>query len=410
MALFNPKSDLAQLSVFCVCGGFGFPYGTASTNRIKLIGRCLASRGIPFHVCHIGPSPFDNNTIKSGKHKGLTFEYLSPSIRRPKNIIRRVLNFLVGLLLLPSRILKCRRNIVVYVYYQGDFFNLWALFLCRLMGVPAVQEVCEWWPGTAEEKLYHDWIYKKIMFRLSVGAIPISREIQNRIRALAGAVYPMCRIPVLVDPEDYMVSSERVSSHNSVCPKLFWCGLVDGYKRDVLFLIDAMAEMKSNVGPKTHLQIAGPCSDQCRKELLIYSASKNVSPERIEILGYITDEQLSLFCSHANALLMPMWEDDRSLTRFPTKLGQYLVARRPIVTAPVGEVRFFLTQDTAMFYPAGDAKGLANCLDRLLSDLSLSERLSSRATQDVLPEVDFRENASKLSRWFSQFYSGARHV
>lgn len=90
MSFSNLPSDYVPFRVYCVCGGFGFPFGTASTKRIRLIGRCIVTNGNQFHVLHIGPSSFDENKQKVGEIEGLTFEYLSPSIRRPSNSIRRV--------------------------------------------------------------------------------------------------------------------------------------------------------------------------------------------------------------------------------------------------------------------------------------------------------------------------------
>lgn len=398
----NPK-----FTVLCICGGVGFPRGTATTKRIFLFGKCLASEGIPFHVYHIGPSTYEENTTARGECEGLSFEYLSPEVRRPDNRIKRALYYLWGSMLLPFRLLRRRHGTVAYICYQGDYLNLWALLLCRLMKIPAAQEACEWWPGTANSMHLNDWMYRRIMFRWSAGAIPISHEIQDRIRSLAGSGYPMCLVPVLVDCEEIGSPSLEYRDAPQKQPVLLWCGMVDGYKRDPLFLIDSLAALKSPVGKSAVLRIAGPCTDSCRNELLSYAASKNISPDRIDIVGYVSDEQLAGYCARAYALLMPLWPDDRSLTRFPTKMGQYLASGRPIVTARVGEIRHFLTGETAMFYPPGDAEGLASSLDRLLSDPNLGKRLADRATREILPRVDIRTNAPLIGSWFARIFSQA---
>ncbi len=408
MSFLIPSHDNEQFRVYCVCGGVGFPFGTATTKRILLIGKCLAASGVPFHLCHIGPSSFEENKAGSGDYEGLTFEYLSPSVCRPDKTVKRALYYLWGCMLLPLRLFQHRRNILVYVYCLGDFINLWVLLLCRLMRLPVVQEACEWWPGKADCKPFTKWMYQNIMFRWSNGAVPISQEIQDRIRRLSGPDYQLCRMPVLVDPtENDARLKERLTVDRS-SPVLFWCGMVDGYKRDVIFLIDAMSELKSPDGLNALLRIAGPCTENCRLELLYYARSKHISSERLDIMGFVSDTQLCTYSAQADALLMPLWPDDSSLTRFPTKLGQYLASGRPIVAAQVGEVKHFLSDETAMFYPPGDAKGLAHSLDRLLSDPALGERLASRATQEVLPRVDYRSNASRISKWFYQIYSKTR--
>jgi len=408
MSFSSCTPDTESFRVYCVCGGVGFPFGTASTKRILLIGRCLESAGIPFHVWHIGPSSFEKNTQKHGEYEGISFEYLSPSVCRPGNLIIRALFYLWGCLLLAFRLFEHRRHGVVYVYYQGNFIDLWTLWLCRLLKVPAVQEACEWWPGTSNGPLLNEWIYRNIMFRWSSGSMPISHEIQDRIRLLAGADYPLCRVPVLVDPAENNTQSRDGLNNDPTVPVLLWCGMVDGYKRDVLFLIDALAKLKSPAGEKALLRVVGPCSGKTRAALLSYASSKYISAARMDIVGFVSDEELWEYCTRADALMMPLWGDDRSLTRFPTKLGQYIAAGQPVVTAQIGEVKYFLTDETAMFYTYGDSTSLAISLDRLLADPALGGQLAARATLEVLPKVDFRSNAERISKWFCQIYSGFR--
>lgn len=411
MSHVRQSSESDPFRVFCICGGFGFPFGTASTKRIRLMGKCLASTGIPFHVWHIGPSAVETNKHKNGEFDGLTFEYLSPSVRRPRTLIVRAFFYLWGCLLLIFRLYRMRLHGVVYVYYQGNLINLWVLWLCHLLKIPAVQEACEWWPGTANGTRFNEWMYRHIMFRWSNGAMPISQEIEDHIRNLAGADYPLCRVPVLVDPaENITQSQEAVVNADNSQPVFLWCGMVDGYKRDVLFLIDAMAELKTSAGQNSLLRIVGPCTEKVRTELSSYARTKNISAACIDIVGFVSDNQLWNYCTHADVLLMPLWDDDRSCTRFPTKLGQYLAAGRPIVTVQIGEMKDFLTEETAMFYPPSDAVALAQALDRLLVDPALGERLASRATQEVLPRVSLGPNASRISKWFCKIYSGFRHA
>jgi len=398
--------DSKSFRVYCVCGGFGFPFGTASTKRIRLIGRCLVSTGIPFHVWHIGPSSFDENKQKDGEIEGLTFEYLSPSVRCPGNFIIRLFYYLWGCILLAFRFFENRQHSVVYVYYQGCFINLWTLVLCRLMKMDAVQECCEWWPDTVLGTTFNRWMYLNIMFRWSNGAMPISHEIHERIRSLVGPDYPLCLIPVLVDPSEKNIQIKENLQNNFSKHVFLWCGMVDGYKRDVFFLIDAIAKLRSPVGKNSLLRIVGPCTENGRVELLSYAKSRNIPAECLEIVGFVSDCQLWKYCTQADALLMPLWDDDRSLTRFPTKLGQYVAAGRPIVTVLIGEIKYFLTDEAALFYSPGDTAGFAHCLDRLLNDPKLGDTLAAYATQEVLPRVDFRLNALRISKWFGQIYSG----
>lgn len=393
-------ADAVSFRVVCICGGLGFPAGTASSKRIRLIGKSLVSTGVPFHVWHIGPSPFSENTAKAGDCEGITFEYLSPSIRWPNKRLQRILFYFWGMAVLTLKLLQTPRNTAVYVYYQGDLPNLLTLLLCRVTGIPVVQEACEWWPGTENGTPFHAWMYRNVMFHLSSGALAISHAIRDRIAAVAGPEYPVCIVPVLVDPAEISAQNDHFLYQAEAAPVLLWCGMVDGYIRDVYFLLDALAQLKKGAGPDARLRIVGPCSAIGRAKLSAHAAACGIDPARIEITGFVSDEQLWEYCMQADALLMPLWDDDRSVTRFPTKLGQYIAACRPIVTAPVGEIPYYLSEETAVFYAPGDAESLARAVNALLSDPARAESIVRLATHDVLPKLDCRRNSVRISSWF----------
>lgn len=405
MSFSRLPHSIKSFKVCCICGGFGFPIGTASTKRILLMGKGLVSTGVPFHVWHVGPSSFAENTEPKGEFDGVTYEYLSPSVRRPSNPAIRAAYYLWGCLVLAYRLIKNRKNTVAYVYYQGDMIDFWCLWLCRLLRIPSVQEACEWWPGTEGGTTMNAWMYNNIMFRWSCGALPISHEIAARIRKIAGDDYPLCMVPVLVDPGEKKTHAERDSVCDSSRPVLLWCGMVDGYKRDVLFLIEAVSQLKSSLGENSILRIVGPCSEKCKAELLSYASCKNIPAQRLDITGFVSDDELWKYCSQADALLMPLWDDDRSITRFPTKLGQYLAAGKPIVTTQIGEVSYFLTDESAIFYSPGDSTSLALSVDGLLTNRTLSQQRVDIATREALPKVDFRSNAERIGKWLSVIYS-----
>ena len=388
--------------IHCVCGGFGFPFGTASTKRVMLMGRALHAVGVPFHVWHIGSSSYPENTEKKGTIHGLSWEYLSPGLKRPQSKWRRLLFFLYGCLLLPIRLAPHRREICVYGYYQGDLINAWILLVCRLLRIPVAQECCEWWPGTPEETRYNRWIYQHLMFRWSSGSLAISSLIENRIRAIAGSEYPILRVPVLVDADE--VNQQRnvpPSLPGLDPPYLFWCGMVDGYRRDPLFLIQVLAKVKEHYGRQPQLVLSGPCSNECREELLAAAAGEGLAVGRILITGFIEDAELFRLATHAMAFLLPLWHDERSQTRFPTKVGLFAAAGKPVITSRIGEIPyFFVDGQTALFAPPGEEEAWADRINLLMQDEQLRAKMAEQVLTELLPRFEYRQFGTKLQSFF----------
>lgn len=393
----------SSLQVHCVCGGFGFPVGTASSNRIMLIGRALRSEGISFHVWHIGPSSFPDNIHKRGEHSGITWEYLSPSIRRPNSRWLRLLFYLYGCFLLPFYLTPFRRKICIYLYYQGDVIDLWTLLVCRLLNIPVVQECCEWWPGTTEETRFNRWMYNRIMFRWSTGAFPISNLIEGRIRDVACTNYAVLKVPVLVDADEVQKQCDNEPESQWIRkPYIFWCGMVDGYQRDPHFLIRILGKLGTQYGCWPYLVLCGPCSDSVRRELFEAVKKNGLDVDQVVIAGFVPQTELFRLVTHAKVLLLPLWNDERSKSRFPTKMGLYVAAGRPIVSSPIGEIANYLQDGhSALFAPVDDEMAWADCINRLVKDEALCERTARKARSDVLPRVEYRDVGPSLRGFFS---------
>jgi glycosyltransferase involved in cell wall biosynthesis len=97
---------------------------------------------------------------------------------------------------------------------------------------------------------------------------------------------------------------------------------------------------------------------------------------------------------------MPLWDDERSLTRFPTKMGQYVAAGRPIVTAGVGEVPSYLKHgETALFYQPGSVENMAEQINEIIEKPELGDRIARTAYEEVLPRMDYRSRGESAADW-----------
>lgn len=395
---------IPTLQILCICAGFGFPTGTASAKRVMLMGRACCFAGVPFRVWHIGPSSHTENTQKKGIQNGVSWEYLSPVVQRPRNILLRALCFFWGCVLLPGKLAGYRKNQCVYLYSQGDLVNFWVLLVCRMLHIPVVQECCEWWPGTPDETLFKRWMYSNIMFRWSKGALPISTLIEKRIKILARANYSILRVPILVDADE--TRRERYhppETSGADQPFLFWCGIVDGYKRDPLFLVSVLKVIKYQYSLLPRLILGGPCSDSARKELLTAASVAGLDTSQVIPTGFLPEAELFRLATHTIAALLPLWDDDRSKTRFPTKLGLYAAAGCPVVTSPIGEIPCYLQNgETALFAPPGDEGAWADAIVKIMKDRNLASHLAEKIQVDFLPRVEYRSIGPTLKEWFME--------
>jgi len=299
-----------------------------------------------------------------------------------------------GLAVLPFALLANRRKAVVYAYNQGCVVNFFTLLICKMLKIPVIQECCEWWPGTAGETRLNRWMYSKIMFKWSAAALSISSLIEDRIKEITNRDYLQLRIPVLCDCKIGQLPREGGLNHPE--RYVFWCGMVDGYRRDPELLIRAVALVRKSV--LIDVVIAGPCSDEVCRDLIALGKELGLDQHVVRILGFVDDEALNKWVSDASALYLPLWNDDRSQTRFPTKSALYAASGRPIVTCAIGEIpEYFADRVTALFFKPGDPVDLARGIVELLKNPQLSNQMGKTALEIVAPRFDFRMYTRPLS-------------
>jgi glycosyltransferase involved in cell wall biosynthesis len=250
---------------------------------------------------------------------------------------------------------------------HGGLPNLYVAALCNLLHFPVVQEVCEWppsWPSSGKGTVF---IYNRLLFRHCAAVLVISETIEHNIKRLsvfAKRLFPIVRIPVLVDPSEVSTDTSVSPPH----PVLVWCGDASGYIRDVLFFIDVLAELRKQ-RHNCFLEIIGETSKQVTEQIHGRLAELNMPVTQVRVLGYLTRREMLNHCHDGTAVMLPLWDDERSRSRFPNKLGEYLLQGVPVVTCLIGEVgRYLKDSETAIIYRTGDVVDCARAVLVLVTD------------------------------------------
>lgn len=394
--------------VICVCSGIGFPNGLAPSKRILMIGKSVTDGGVDFSVLHIGGSPTDSNTEAEGIYESIHFEYLPGTCKRSESRFLRICQYALGMVLAMFRIVSIARSpkqVCAYVFLGPGLFELVFCVFLHLARIPFVHEINEWWPGDDSVSNLAQWFRGGPCLSLSNGTIVISRLIEDRLRVLAerkNISTNILRIPVLVDSSKAIDCEGSRTQFKAGSPYLLWCGDITGYVRDVHFIIIVLSEVL-NRGVDCRLVLVGSISPASAGSIRTFMKEHGVQNNRVIFTGYVSDDDMNALMRQSQALLLPLWNDDRSAARLPTKLGDYLLSGRPVITCGVGDLCTFLVNEESAFLCSKTDKSLfADKVCRVINDPGLADKVGQAGKSQAINTLDYRRYSSALAHLFTE--------
>ncbi len=389
-----------MVTVNCFCDGMSFPFGEATNQRIIMIGKALMMKGHTYRVyvnCMRPRNPL--NKERHGIYENIEFHHLNRSLTIGLPKWKNGLNYyLAGFYnaFAAIRLLSKDKNNAIYLYSQGSLFNAFVSLLAHLYRIPVVQEVNEWRDDLDKLSL-KSIIYKSFMFRWAKGAISISDNISDKINQYKPAKRKLAilQTPILADKEDW------TGTAGSIKKTFLWCGQLDGYFKDVILILKSFSHIATRY-PEYKLIICGKYKKSTGDVIEQSIKELNLNRERVVLTGYISNEMLLEYCQTATALISPLWNDQQSSARFPTKIASYLFASRPVLTCKMGETGKYLTDGKdALFFEPGDDRGLSLLMERCIIDEELAFRIGKQGSLVAETQFDFRRHADELSALFN---------
>lgn len=392
------------LQVLILGDYLGFPHGMANSGRALLVARALRDAGVNVRVLSlqgIDRPPNIENTVVRGEHMGIPFEYACGTTMRHESFIVRRLIAAWGWMHGALRLVQLRRqgllDVVLLWFWTPRPAARLAFFvtLLSILRVPVVREVNE-----------SPWSQKRdatLLERLwsplagTAGAVTISEELhtwaiaQYRGRPDARVV----DVPILVD-----VHEQEVADYPSGDPLVAFAGS-PSYRATIEFIFSAMQEVW-RTHPHCRLVVTGAAPGDPRADWLRAEVPRAELRDRVDLCGYLTRPELLELYGRAHALLIPLFDDQQSRARFPTKIGEYLAAARPVVTNSVGEIPLYVKDGVdAILCAPNDPLAFGRAVAQLLSDPARAEVIGRRGRRVAESRFHYAAYGEKLARTFA---------
>ncbi|MCU1338080.1 MAG: glycosyltransferase family 4 protein [Bryobacterales bacterium] len=293
-----------------------------------------------------------------------------------------------------------RHRAAVYLWAMDGPLVLYTGTLCRLLGIPVVQEMNEWFPAF-RPSAFMRWLYRRPIFAMPTGILVISKTIERRVRELSATTNPHLLIhllPSMVDSEHFVTALPSRDDAETI-PHFLWCGA--GYPEDVRFLVRVLA-LVNREGHRCNLRIVTAAFLGWTSQTIFdYAAEQGLPPAAVNFRVGLDDCALASCYKSATAHLLPMWNDDKSRTRMPNKLGEYLASGRPVITSAVGDLLDFLVDGVnAYIGEPGNERDFANHMISVLQDPLRATQIGAEGQRTCIERLDYRFQIDSVSNFF----------
>jgi glycosyltransferase involved in cell wall biosynthesis len=336
------------------------PQGLAGTNRLLSLAKGVVENGHRASILIVNPTEKkgkQKNNQKKGTIDSIGFQYLSPSVVIPSNILLKVLSFLYSSLhLLFKVIVTSKANLpdAIIMLHTWAIYPLVLWPFAKLRGIKLLQERNEY-PfinirnkGMLRRVDY--FIYTHIVLRLFDGMVLMTKNLVMHYHRYVSRNCMMIHLPMTVDTTRFNLPAKPVMS----CNYLAYTGYLYGDKDGVPDMLKAFARFVQTY-KDYKLCVIGDNTNAIEFEKIKSLLVELTIEDKVIFTGRVERDEIPAYLQHAKLLLLARPDNIQAQGGFPTKLGEYLATGVPVVVTKVGEIPDYLSDGKNAFLAEPDS-------------------------------------------------------
>jgi len=348
-----------------------------SDARVRRAARALAERG--HHVDFFAVS--GGRTTAGGNEEFLRLRRLR--IRRQHAAVTRYFVeyglFFAWSLALVSILHMRRRYDVVYVHNMPNFL-VFAGLVPKIGGAKIVLDVHD----PAAELLASirgsdlpAWLRllaraeERASLSFADAVVTVNEPMRNRMSTMfRGPVTVVMNLPDTAVTEPVDASSAGTDGPD----RIVYSGSI-AHRNGVDLVVKALSLLEGE-SPLLRLRVVGdgPAAESVRglaKELGV--------ADRVEFVGFVTNDEIPPLVSGAAAGISPQRDDTFGSFVFSMKVAEYITLGLPVICSAIPTMRHYFSDDELIFFEPGSADDLARAIRDLLNDPALAAKRAARS-------------------------------
>lgn len=382
-----------------------FPNGMATTNRIISLAKGLIQENITVKVYCIRPTENRQkqmNFEKKGIHEKIEFEYTNNSIIWPAGKIKKAIVKTIGVL---QWIIKFYKDIqkkkfdVIISTTTPLISNLFFFFFAKLTKTKLAVTTDEF-PifvrnPKNKTKLFQN-IYLQLYPNLFSGFIVMTKTLINYWKNYTNSHTKFIHIPMTVDIERFTKDLDTPKLiQDKAC--ITYCGNLGHNEKDGVPILISSFAIIVNKGFNFYLVIIGHAKQSEQKQL--ENLQKQVSElnivDRVIFTGKVNKDYIPNYLNNSEFLALARPNNKQAQGGFPTKLGEYLASKRPVIVTKVGEIPNYLNKSNAYLSEPDSVEFFTNALEKAILDPE-KNNVGTNGFKTAVKYFNYKQYSKKL--------------
>lgn len=354
------------MKVFILTTG-PFPYGMASTARIKCYAKALQKANIN---CEVDVFERNSHFVKDKTYKkvrvtdeGFKYWYAGSKLYGSSNkLIQFINNWLDKQSMKKYLKQNIRKGDFVLLYFSDVKFSLDLIKIIHKKGAFVLKELNEI-PGKGNLSRKNQIIKKetenKVLNKFD-GIICISDALIEYSKEYISQNCELIKIPILVDFKKYDIQDKQ----NCIYPKyIFHSGSLIERKDGILGMIEAFGKALSMLNEPILFYCTGNYENTPHRNEIKNLINKYNLQNKLIFTGYLSEEELKIKLSGASLVIINKLVTIQNTYCFSTKLAEYMAAAKPVIITNVGEATNWLSnKENAYIIEPNDINLLADTI------------------------------------------------
>lgn len=371
---------------------YSFPSPSASSNRIEALCKGFLQKG---HIAEIICLRGTWTQKKSKSYSNIKSYFLS-SKYRPQAFIKRNALKLCGIfrsfIFIFKENMKMKIN-VVFIPVNKNVLNLFYYVLFKILNIKIVQERSEY-PEIYKRNILEKtgyYFYKYFFTRLLDGMLVMTNSLKLYYSDLLRKKSVIKVIPMSVDM-DRFVLKKKMYKENLIS----YCGDLSSYKDGVDVLIKAFGLISFKY-PEWKLNLIGGSSDNQLKVLNELCEELKLT-DKVIFSGKKTRDSIPEMLAKSKILALARPSSLQAQGGFPTKLGEYLATKNPVVITEVGEIGNYLKDSESAYISRPDSvEDFALKLEECICNNEKAQEIGQKGYEVASRNFDYKGQAELLN-------------